>query len=321
MEYKKIMYKIRRILLACLLIAALPMVTSCSDDDEDERGVGIEITWDKVKPVLPPDFIGGDDDDSVKVDVEKIKISVHADDNSLVGVYEVADTNELSKLRIELPEGEYRFFTTVNFFPPYIDEYNPTLSRAYTDGKVHFITLEEPNLSPEPAYCSENKVVITKKGVQKVDVKMREILADMTFVLKGVPNGTILVGSVESAAAGIFPRFDEAIGEMVAEPSDVIVPVKLPQILSTDGILNIKDFRLLPSAKGATETLIKIRLIYPNTKSSDFEIHAPVMNMGGKYHIALDFADMTPIMYLKSVKINDWTEGWTVNGEILNPED
>lgn len=315
------MYKIRHFLWVCLLVAALPVFTSCSDDDEDERGVGIEITWDKVKPVLPPDFIGDGDDDSVKVDVEKIKIQIHSDDNSLVGEYEFADTAELAKFKFDLPNGEYSLFATVNFFPPYIDEYNPTLSRAYTDGKEHFITLEEPNLSPEPAYCSENKVVITKNSMQKVEVKMREILAEMTFVFKGVPRGTIFVGSVESAAAGIFPRFDEAIGEMVVEPSDVIVPVKLPQIVSTEGVLNIKDFRLLPSAKGATETLIKMQLIYPSPKHNDFEIHAPVMNMGGKYHIALDFAEMTPIMYLTSVKINDWTEEWTINGEILNPED
>lgn len=107
---------------------------------------------------------------------------------------------------------------------------------------------------------------------------------------------------------------------MIAERSEQIVPVELPVTLSTDGIVTIKKFRLLPSVKGATESLIRMQILYPNTKHNDFEIHAPEMCMGGKYYIVLDFADMTPITYLTSIRIDEWTEGWTINGEILNPE-
>lgn len=305
-------------LLRMLLVVALPVFASCDNDEAEGGGLKMELTWDISSPDMPPDFIGSGSS-SEKIDIKEIKLWIHGvDGSSFVQEYSCASTDELAKQDFDLPAGEYRIFTAVNLLPPYIDEYNPT--RSFTDGKKHFITLEKPNSSPEPAYCYEDRIVITENGVQNVKVKMKEILAEMTFIIKGAPNGTIFKGSVENAAAGIIPRFDETIGEMVAERSEQIVPVELPVTLSTGAMLTVNSFRLLPSVKGATESLIKISLIYPNTKQSDFEIHAPEMRMGGKYYIALDFADMTPIMYLKSVKINDWTEAWTIDGEILNPE-
>lgn len=312
---------VNSIQLWVLLLSALPVMTACDDDSEKEKGVKIELSWDDVKPEFPPDFVGSGDNDSAEVEIKEISVWLHPADGSPAMEYTFSDRQDLSEQQFELPVGEYRIFSTVNLLPPYIDEYNPMRSRAFTDGKEHFITLEKPNLSPEPAYCYEDRIVITESGVQTVKVKMKELLAEMTFSIKGVPNGTILKGSVGNATAGIIPKFDETLGEMIAERSELIVPVELPVTLSTDGIVTIKKFRLLPSVKGATESLIKMMLLYPNTKRNDFEIHAPEMRMGGKYYIVLDFADMTPYMHLTSIRIDKWTEGWTINGEILNPEE
>lgn len=310
-----------KMLSLALLLLVLPMFTACDQDHpESERGLSIELVWDETKPDLPPDFIGAGDDDSTKIDVKKISIWFHPVDGSQARNYTFSTPQELAKHKFDLPAGEYHMFATVNLLPPYIDEYNPDKSRAFTDGKVHFITLEKPDISPEPAYYCEDRIVVTEGGVQRVKVTMKEILAEMTFIIKGAPDGTILKGSVENATAGIISKFDETIGEFVAERSEQIEPVELPTTLSSKAMLTIKNFRLLPTVKGATETLIKVTLIYPNTKQNDFEIHAPVMRIGGKYYISLDFGDMTPFMYLKSIKIDEWTEGWTIDGEILNPE-
>lgn len=311
-----------KILSLSLLVSVLTVFAACDHEQprESERGLGIELEWDVVKPDLPPDFIGAGDDDSTDVEIKEISVWFHPTDGSRAVEYTFSDSQDFANHRFDLPAGEYRIFSTVNLLPPYIDEYNPTPSRAFTNGEEHFITLEKANLSPEPAYCYENRVVITENDVQKVKIKMKELLAEMTFVIKGVSRGTTIIGSVENAAAGIIPKFDETIGQLAAEQSEQIVPVELPATLSVNGILTIDEFRLLPSVKDATETLIKIQLIYSNTKRNYFEIHAPVMYMGGKYHIALDFSDMSPIMYLTSIRINDWTEEWRIDGEILNPE-
>lgn len=310
-----------KMLSLALLLSVLPMFTACDQDHpESENGLSIELVWDDVKPDLPPDFIGAGDEDSTKIEVKKISIWFHPVDGSPAKEYTFSTTQDLAKHKFDLPAGEYHMFATVNLLPPYIDEYNPAQSRAFTDGSKHFITLEKPDLSPEPAYYCEDRIVVTEGGVQRITVKMQELLAEVTVIINGIPRGTHFIGTVENATAGIITTYDETIGEFVAERSEQIVPVELPVILSTDGIVTIKKFRLLPSVKGATESLIKMMLLYPNTKYNNFEIHAPEMRMGGKYYIVLDFADMIPIMYLKSIKIDEWTEEWTISGEILNPE-
>lgn len=305
-----------------LFLSVLPMFTACDyEHPESERGLGIELVWDDVKPDLPPGFIGAGDEDSIKIDVKQISIWFHPVDGSSARHYTFSTPQELATHKFDLPAGEYYMFATVNLLPPYIDEYDPTKSRAFTDGREHFITLEKPNFSPEPAYCCEDKIVVTEDGVQRVKVAMKEILAEVTIIINGIPRGsTHFIGTVENATAGIVATYDETTGEFVAERSEQIAPVELPDTLFSNGTLTIKNFRLLPSVKGATETLIKVSLIYPSSKQNDFEIHAPVMRIGGKYYISLDYADMTPFMYLKSIKIDEWTDGWTIDGEILNPE-
>lgn len=320
MKMKKILNS--QMLSLILLLSALPMFTACDyDHPESERGLSIELVWDDTKPDLPPDFIGAGDEDSTKIEVKKISIWLHPVDGSPAINYTFSTPQELATHKFDLPAGEYHMFATVNLLPPYIDEYDPAKSRTFTDGRVHFITLEESNLSPEQAFYCEDRIVVTEGGVQRLTVTMQELLAEVTIIINGIPReATHFIGTVENATAGIITTYDETIGEFVAERSEQIVPVELPVIRSTDGIVSIKKFRLLPSVKGATESLIKMMLLYPNTKYNNFEIHAREMRMGGKYYIVLDYADMTPIMYLKSIRIDDWTEGWTISGEIPNPE-
>ena len=317
---KVIHMPVTRLLSWILPAAVLPMLAACDHKQVEDSTLNIDLAWDHTKPDLPPGFIG-DGDGTADIDIEDIAVWIHKADNSLFNVFHFSGVRELSEQQFNLPAGEYRIFSTVNLLPPYIDEYNPAPTRSYTDGEDHFITLEKSNLSPAAAFCCENNVVIAKNSKQSVKVTMKEILSEMTFIIQSIPRGTTFIGSVENAAAGITPKFDNTAGDTVAEKSEQKVPVELPTLVSKDGTLTIKNFRLLPSVKGATETLIKIRLIYPSTKLNDFEIHAPVMNMGGKYHIAFDFGDMSPIMYLTPVKINDWTEKWSISGEILNPEE
>lgn len=148
-----------KVLLTALLASALSIVAACDyDHPKSEKGVSIELVWDDTKPDLPPGFIGAGDEDSTKIDVKKISVWFHPVDGSPAKEYTFSTTQDLAKHKFDLPAGEYHMFATVNLLPPYIDEYNPAQSRAFTDGKVHFITLEKPDLSPEPAYYCDARI-------------------------------------------------------------------------------------------------------------------------------------------------------------------
>ena len=77
----------------------------------------------------------------------------------------------------------------------------------------------------------------------------------------------------------------------------------------------------MPTANGFLTTRLFIQLTAPGGVVSNYDIEAPIMKSGGKYQINLEYEEMKPYMYLTSMKIDDWIEGWVYRGEILNPED
>ena len=44
------------------------------------------------------------------------------------------------------------------------------------------------------------------------------------------------------------------------------------------------------------------------------------MECGRAYVVELDYTKLRPYMLLSAFTINDWTEGWTISGEIINPD-
>ena len=45
----------------------------------------------------------------------------------------------------------------------------------------------------------------------------------------------------------------------------------------------------------------------------------PRMELGMYYTMNFDYASLAPYMRFEAMTINDWQEGWTISGEILNP--
>lgn len=294
-----------KVKLLTMFLVALPAITAC-DDDEDQQppsGLNICLTWKDSQ----------NSNDSIK----DICVWLHKEDSMFVDEYHFASQQELEQKRHKLATGTYLVLATTNLLPPFTNEF--TQAATFTDGSRHFISLKEANASPEQAYYSVAKVQVVENEPQTVKTPMRKILAELTLTIKGVPEGTIQKCKIENAAAGIYPALKGPNGEY-GIPSDVAVPVTMPQAVPTKGMLQTNDFRLMPSVRGATHTEIAMQLIYQNTKKNDFTIYGPPMEIGGNYTIALDFADMAPIMYLNSVKIGEWKEEWTISGEVLNPD-
>ena len=45
------------------------------------------------------------------------------------------------------------------------------------------------------------------------------------------------------------------------------------------------------------------------------------MEVGKDYILDLDYNELQPYMYINSSSISPWEDGWTVDGEILNPQE
>ena len=225
----------------------------------------------------------------------------------------------MAKERYDLPKGNYRILITTNLVDPFtISEQ----TRAVDNINSLAIGLSDPSASPEHAYYGVTDIVIDKEDVHYITRSdMRRILAELTIFIEGVPDNFAMIGKVLNVATGLLPlqkNEDGTFGTASYTKEECDIPLKIAVPGET---LKTETLRLMPTANGFHTTKLFIQLISPGGVVSNYDIEAPVMKSGGKYQINLEYEEMKPYMYLTSMKIDDWTEGWVYRGEILNPED
>lgn len=300
----------RRFNIGLWVLLCVPcLLASCDHDVHDGEGDGglsVSLAW------------ADEADEGTEVKDVKTWI-VNATDGTQVAQSQHGSAQEMAKERYDLPEGNYRILTTTNLVDPF------TISkqtRAVDNINSLVIGLSDPSASPEHAYYGVTDIVIDKENVHYITRSdMRRILAELTIVIEGVPENTVISGKVLNVATGLLPlqkNEDGTFGTASYTKEECDIPLKIAVPGET---LKTETLRLMPTANGFHTTKLFIQLISPDDTVRNYDIEAPVMKSGGKYQINLEYEEMKPYMYLTSTKIDDWTEGWVYRGEILNPGD
>lgn len=300
----------RRFNIGLWVLLCVPcLLASCDHDVHDGEGDGglsVSLAW------------ADEADEGTEVKDVKTWI-VNATDGTQVAQSQHGSAQEMAKERYDLPEGNYRILTTTNLVAPFtISEQ----TRAVDNINSLAIGLSDPSASPEHAYYGVTDIVIDKEDVHYITRSdMRRILAELTIIIEGVPENTVISGKVLNVATGLLPlqkNEDGTFGTASYTKEECDIPLKIAVPGET---LKTETLRLMPTANGFHTTKLFIQLISPDDTVRNYDIEAPVMKSGGKYQINLEYEEMKPYMYLTSTKIDDWTEGWVYRGEILNPED
>ena len=300
----------RRFNIGLWVLLCVPcLLASCDHDVHDGEGDGglsVSLAW------------ADEADEGTEVKDVKTWI-VNATDGTQVAQSQYGSAQEMAKERYDLPKGNYRILITTNLVDPFtISEQ----TRAVDNINSLAIGLSDPSASPEHAYYDVTDIVIDKEDVHYITRSdMRRILAELTIVIEGVPENTVISGKVLNVATGLLPlqkNEDGTFGTASYTKEECDIPLKIAVPGET---LKTETLRLMPTANGFHTTKLFIQLISPDDTVRNYDIEAPVMKSGGKYQINLEYEEMKPYMYLTSTKIDDWTEGWVYRGEILNPED
>ena len=300
----------RRFNIGLWVLLCVPcLLASCDHDVHDGEGDGglsVSLAW------------ADEADEGTEVKDVKTWI-VNATDGTQVAQSQYGSAQEMAKERYDLPKGNYRILITTNLVDPFtISEQ----TRAVDNINSLAIGLSDPSASPEHAYYGVTDIVIDKEDVHYITRSdMRRILAELTIVIEGVPENTVISGKVLNVATGLLPlqkNEDGTFGTASYTKEECDIPLKIAVSGET---LKTETLRLMPTANGFHTTKLFIQLISPDDTVRNYDIEAPVMKSGGKYQINLEYEEMKPYMYLTSTKIDDWTEGWVYRGEILNPGD
>lgn len=290
-------------ILAFLLLFPF-LFSSCSDDGHnDERGLSVSLSW-----------LDAEDEGT---EVKDVRLWIYGAEGTVAASLQ-GSAQEIASKRFLLPKGEYKIFATTNLLPPLTLEPSTGVAEPGVDLKIK---LQNTTDVKQNAFFGISSVSIPNPDAYTVvKVSQKGALAQLSFLIEEMPAGTRLIGTVKNAASCVYPMLQEADGEYgkaceESEEMDFTVPGTLDESGRSQPVL------LMPTVSSQKHSRIFLRLLLADGTEKITDIKAPLMKVGGKYQIQLKYEDISPYMYLSSVKIDDWTEGWIYNGEILNPEE
>lgn len=250
---------------------------------------------------------------------------------------------ELAATLVPLEEGSYTVLGAVNLTSPFscsgtaedlefsLDPgaYNTASQTAAYNATLTAATQPSATLTAGPAHAFYGVTQVNISDRAKITVApvaIRRILSELTIIIEDAPSGAKLSGEVLDAAASFFPLRPDADGNygLASERTMTVTIPETPQTTSADQSdapesLVAPTLRLMPTASGREFSHLRLLLTTPAGEQFEFRIEAPLMRPSGKYIVNLKYDQMRPYMRLSVHNINDWTEGWIYNGEILDP--
>lgn len=233
---------------------------------------------------------------------------------------------DLAATLIPLEEGSYTVLGAVNLTSPFscsgtAEDIEFTLAPdAYNAVSQSSIATPSESAGPTHAFYGVTQVNISDRArITVAPVAIRRILSELTIIIEDAPSGAKLSGEVLDAAASFFPLCPDADGNygLASERTMTVTIPETPQP-SPEALVS-PTLRLMPTASGREFSHLRILLTTPAGEQFEFRIEAPLMRPSGKYIVNLKYDQMRPYMRLSVHNINDWTEGWIYNGEILDP--
>ena len=237
----------RRFNIGLWVLLCVPcLLASCDHDVHDGEGDGglsVSLAW------------ADEADEGTEVKDVKTWI-VNATDGTQVAQSQYGSAQEMAKERYDLPKGNYRILITTNLVDPFtISEQ----TRAVDNINSLAIGLSDPSASPEHAYYGVTDIVIDKEDVHYITRSdMRRILAELTIVIEGVPENTVISGKVLNVATGLLPlqkNEDGTFGTASYTKEECDIPLKIAVPGET---LKTETLRLMPTANGFHTTKLFI---------------------------------------------------------------
>ena len=307
-----------------MMLAALLMAGACShkihfevDMPQDEDGgkypapeglgyLGNDLAWEDIA--------------DQKSDITHLKYTV----TGANGVKEVKEFNspkEACEWMIPLPVGEYDVLVAANmdaangFILSETGDKAPNLTLPTTIAR-----LRDPSSNPNQAWNGIAHVKVEANKMTTVHLDLDRLMALFTLKVNNVPEGTLIDVSIRNACEFVTLTELRAEGHYGLPSTTISEDVILGRLTAENATTGINEFKVYPTAKSLDKTILMFHIKTHAGIDLDYVGEAPVMENGKKYVLTLDYTKLTPYMYITSTAINDWTDAWSFDGEVLNPQ-
>lgn len=228
---------------------------------------------------------------------------------------------EASEWIIPLPAGEYDVLVATNMN----DANGFVLSGEAPTKAGHtlpatFASLKNSSSNPLQAWNGIAHVKVEAGQMTTVHLDLDRLLSIFTLKINNVPSGTSIDITMRNTASYVTLTELRSEGHYGLPSQELSEDIRLGQLNADNAASAIDEFKVFPTATGLNKTILYFHIKTNKGLELDYVADAPRMENGKKYILELDYNKFTPYMYITSTAINGWTEGWSCDGEILNPQ-
>jgi hypothetical protein len=292
------------------ILTLLILLASCGKERRHEY-------WDSEYGGKPIGYLAfelyWDEFDDIQSPIDNVQITVSGADGILKH-YNFNTPAEAADALQQFPEGNYRLLVTVDMAEK--DGYIVSQVATANSGTLPqtTVSLKDPSSSPRQSWFGITDATVKDGEITIARFELKRLMSMITIIVNGAPNGASIIATASKVAQSVeltAPQNSTAYHDAVALGAFQ---------KSADDALHLDNRTLLPTASGYERTIITLTTIY-NGATQQSIIDAPLMERGRYYVLNLDYNGLTSYIHISGIDINAWQQNWTVDGEILNPDE
>lgn len=311
-------------------VAAMLLLTACYHDQHE-----LQPNQYDGKPVgyLTPLLLWEDPADAgTTTTIDDIRFTVSGTGGTTVA-NRFNNTEAAADWLQQLPVGDYDLLVTVDMDEAhgYLLQNVGTDTRSMTRADEAFhtalpdtrVSLAEPSSSPRQSWYAVTHATVRKDEITVAEFHLQRLLSELSVIVSNVPAGAAITASVERVASDVLLTHRDGQGRYGVADREDYLTISLGALAAdpTDAAtLRHDDHTLMPTAGGQERCYLTLAVTTPEGTRLSYLADAPRMECGKAYVVELDYTKLRPYMLLEAFTINDWTDGWTISGEIINPD-
>ena len=309
-----------------LAAAAMMLLTACYHDQHEEMP---SEYGDQPVGYLTAQLVWDDPADANSA-IDDIRFTVSGTNGTTV-THNFTDTESAADWLQQLPVGDYDVLVTVDMDEAhgYLLENADTRSMTRADEAFHTalpdtrVSLAEPSSSPRQSWYAVTHATVKEDEITVAEFHLQRLLSELSVIVSNVPTGATITASVERVARDVLLTHRDGQGRYGVADREDYMTVSLGALAADPAdaaTLRHDDHTLMPTAGGQERCYLTLAVTTPEGTRLSYLADAPRMECGKVYVVELDYTKLRPYMLLSAFTINDWTEGWTISGEIINPD-
>ena len=311
-------------------VAAMLLLTACYHDQHE-----LQPNQYDGKPVgyLTPLLLWDDPADAgTTTTIDDIRFTVSGTGGTTVA-NRFNNTESAADLLQQLPVGEYDLLVTADMDEAhgYVLENVGADTRSTTRADEEFhtalpdirVSLSQPSSSPRQSWYAVTHATVREDEITVAEFHLQRLLSELSVIVSNVPTGAAITASVERVAHDVLLTHRDGQGRYGVADREDYMTVSLGALAADPAdaaTLRHDDHTLMPTAGGQERCYLSLSVTTPEGTQLTYLADAPRMECGKTYVVELDYTKLRPYMLLSAFTINDWTEGWTISGEIINPD-